>query len=120
MNLSAKVRKDMMWQTMASPCSWSPSVGPAGRRLATSFRGWLARSLAQRGISDRMRLADSSDAASLRDGVNLVVQASAAQGCVGGGERFEGPNERASPRRCLRLGDEVRSDAGASLAARSR
>ncbi len=58
--------------------------------------------------------------ACLRDWVSLVAQGSAAQGCVGGVEMFEGCDERASQRRCLELGHEVTSDAGAGLAARLR
>ena len=105
---------------MSSSCSWSTVAGLAGRRLAAPFRGWLARSLAQRGIGDRKWVAESADAASLRDGVNLVAQASAAQGCVGGVEIFEGSDERASQGRCFELGHEGMSDAEAGFAARQR
>ena len=120
MNLSAEAGKNMRWQTVSSSCSWSTVAGLAGRRLAAPFRGWLARSLAQRGIGDRKWVAESADAASLRDGVNLVGQASAAQGCVGDVEMFEGSDERASQGRCLELGHGVTNDAGAGFAARSR
>ncbi len=120
MNLSAEAGQNMRWQMVSSACSWSTVDGLAGRRLAASFSGWLARSLAHRGIGDRERVAESADAASLHDRMNLVAQASAAQGCVGGVEMFEGTDERASQRRCLGLGNEVTSDAGAGFAARSR
>ncbi len=81
---------------------------------------WLARSFAQRGISDRMWVAESDDAACLRDWVSVVEQGSAAQGLVGDVGIFEGTDERASQRRCQEPGHEVTSDAGAGLAARSR
>ena len=120
MNASAKVGKRMRWQTMSSSCSWSTVDGLAGRRLAASFSVGLARSFDQRGSADRKRVADRTVAASLHDSVSMVAQESAAQGGVGDGEMFEGTDERASQRRCLELGDEVTSDAGAGLAARSR
>ena len=67
-----------------------------------------------------MWVAESGDAACLRDWVNVVEQGSAAQGLVGDVEMFEGIDERASQRRCLELGREVTSDAGAGLAARPK
>ena len=110
----------MRWQTISASRSWSAAAGPAGRRLAASFSVGLARSFDQRGSADRKRVADRTVAASLHDSVSVVAQESAAQGGVGGGEIFDGTHERASHRRCLELGDEVTSDAGAGLAARSR
>jgi hypothetical protein len=120
MILSVKLGKGLMWQTLSPSCSWSTVAGPAGRRHSASFIEWLARSFAQRGISDRKWVADSSDAACLRDWVSVVEQGSAAHGLVGDVEMFEGTDERASQRRCLELGHEVTSDAGAGLAARPR
>jgi hypothetical protein len=110
----------MGWQTVSSSCSWSANLGPAGRRRATLFSGGLARSLNQWGSADRKWVAEGSSAACLRDRVSVVAQASAAQGGVGGGEMFEGTDERASQRRCLVLGNEGPGDAGVGLAARSR
>ncbi len=67
-----------------------------------------------------MWVAESGDAACLRDWVNVVEQGAAAQGLVGDVEILEGTVERASQRRCLELGHEVTSDAGAGLAARPK
>ena len=78
---------------------------------------WLSRSFAQRGISDRKWVAESGDAACLRDWVSVVEQGSAVQGLVGDVEIFEGTDEWASQRRCLGLGHEVTSDAGTGFAA---
>ncbi len=120
MILSAKVGKSMRWQTVSASNSWSAAAGPAGRRLAASFGVGLARSFVQRGSGDRRVSADRMVAAFLHDRVSVVAQESAAQGGVGGVEMFAGTDERASQRRCLELGDEVTSDAGAGLASRSR
>ena len=110
-----------MWQTVSSSSPWSAAAGPAGRRLVASFSMGLARSFVQRGSADRERAADRTVAASLHDRVIVVAPESAAPGGVGGGEMFEGTDERASQRRrCLELGAEVPSDAGAGLAARSQ
>ena len=105
---------------MSSSCSWSTVAGPAGRRLAASFNVGLARSCDLWASADRKLSADRTVAASLHDRVSVGAQESAAQGGVGGGEKFEGTDERASQKRCLELGDEVTSDAGAGQAARSR
>ncbi len=67
-----------------------------------------------------MWVAESGDAACLRDWVNVVEQGSAAQGLVGDVAIFEGTDERASQRRYLGLGHEVTGDAGAGLAARPK
>ena len=117
---SAKVGKSMRGQTISSSSPWSAEAGPAGRRLAASFSVGLARSFDQRGSADRMRVADRTVAASLHDSVSVVAQESAAQGGVGGGEMFEGTDERASQGRHLALGDEVTNDAGVGLASRPR
>ena len=120
MTLSPRVGKNLMWQTISASSSKSAAAGPAGRRLAAPFSVRLARSFSLWGSADRSRLADRAVAASLHDRVSLVALASAAPGGVGGGEVFEGTDERASQGRCLELGDEVTSDAGAGLAAGSR
>ncbi len=112
--------KRLRLQAVSFSCFWSADVGPARRRLAASFSGGLARSFAQRGSADRKWVADRSSAASLRDRVSVVAQASAAWGGVGGGEMFEGTGKRASQRRCLALGNEGAGDAGDGLAPRSR
>ncbi len=120
MTLSAKVGNIMRWQTISASSSKSAAAGPAGRRLAAPFSMGLARSFVQRGSADRKGAADRTVAASLHDSVSVVARESAAPGGVGGGDMFEGTDERASQRRCLELGDEVTSNAGAGLAARSR
>jgi hypothetical protein len=112
--------KNLRWQTVSSSCLWSANVGPTGRRLGASFSVGLARSFVQRGSTDRERVADRTVAASGDNSVIGVAPASAAQGGVGGGEKFEGTDERASQRRCLVLGSDGTGDAGAGLAARSR
>ncbi len=119
MTLSPRVGKSLMWQTISASSSKSAAAGLAGRRLAAPFSVGLARSFVQRGSADRERAADRTVAASLHDSVNVVARESAAPGGVGGGEMFEGTDERASQGRCLELGDEVTSDAGAGLAASS-
>ena len=81
---------------------------------------WLSRSFAQRGISDRKWVAESGDAACLRDWVSVVEPGSAAQGLVGDVEAFAGTDERAIQRRCRALSDEVTNDVGAGLVARLR
>src|SRR3989338_1086856 len=116
MTLSARVGKSLRWQTASSSRFWSAAAGPAGRRLAAPFSAGLARSFVQRGSADRERAADRTVAASLHDSVSVVARESAAHGGVGGGEMFEGTDERASRRRCLELGDEATGDAGAGLA----
>ena len=117
---SVKVGKNMRWQTYSASRFWSAAAGPAGRRLAASFSVGLARSSDQGGSTDRRVSADRTVAAFLHDSVSVAAHESAAPGGVVGGEWFEGTDERASQRRCLKVGDEVPSDAGASLAARSR
>ncbi len=117
---SAKAGNNMRWQTVSASSPWSAAAGPAGRRLAASFSVGLARSYDLWASADRMLSADRPVAASLHDRVSLVAHESAAQGGVGGGEMFEGTDERASQGRCIELGHEGAGDAGAGLAARSR
>ncbi len=120
MNLSAKMGKSVMWQTFSPLSSKSAAAGPAGRRLAASFSVGLARSFDPWDSADRRLSVDRTIAASLHDSVSVVAQESAAHGGVGGGEMFEGTDERASQSRCLELGGVVTSDAGAGLVARPR
>jgi hypothetical protein len=109
-----------MWQTASSPAAWSPAAGPAGRRRAAPFTVGLARSFAQRASARRALAADRTVAASLLDWIGVVAQELAAPGGVADGEMFQGTDERASQCRCLKLGDEVSSNAGVGLASRPR
>ncbi len=68
--LSAMAGKSVRWQAISASRSWSPAAGPAGRRLAASFDGGLARSFAQRRSADRKLVADRPIAAS---GDNSVI-----------------------------------------------
>ena len=109
-----------MWQVASPPASWSAAADPAGRRLAASFSVGLARSFNRWASAGRMQLADRTAAASRQNSVILVALESAALGGVEGGEIFEGTDERASQIKCLKVGDEGRSDAGVGLASRPR
>ena len=120
MTLSARVEKSMRWQTVSASRSWSTAAGPAGRRLAASFSGGLARSFNQWASAGRMQLADRTAAASGQNSVILVALESAALGGVEGGEIFKGTDERASKIKCLKVGYEGTSDAGVGLASRPR
>jgi hypothetical protein len=84
------------WQVVSSSCSWSATLGPAGRRLEALFTGGLARSFAPGASAGFERAAGRAGAASLRDRVSVVAQTSAAWGGVGHGEMIEGTGERAS------------------------
>ena len=109
-----------MWQTASSPASWSPAAGPAGRRRAAPFTVGLARSFAQRASAHRALAGHRTVAAFLLDWVSVVAQELAAPGGVGDGKVFQGTDERANQRRCLKAGEEGTSDAGVGLASRSR
>src|SRR5881628_1084869 len=104
-----------MWQMASSQASWSAAAGPAGRRRAAPFTVGLARSCVQRASAHRALAAHRTVAASLRDWVRVVARELAAPGGVGDGGGFQGTDERASQRRCLKLGDEVSRDAGDGL-----
>ncbi len=109
-----------MWQMASPPALWSAAAGSAGRRCATPFSAGLARSFAQWASAPRALAADRPVAASLLDWVGVVAQELAAPGGVGDGKVIQGTDERASQGRCLKLGDEVSSNAGVGLASRPR
>ena len=109
-----------MWQVASPPASWSAAAGPAGRRRAAPFSWWLARSFAQWGSAHRGWVAQRTVAASLLDWVSMVAEELAAPGGVGDGGVLQGTDERASQIKCLKVGDEGRSDAGVGLASRPR
>jgi len=81
-----------------------------------SAGGWPALSL-NGGSALLKRIGGGMVAASRYRDLNWIEQGPAALGGVGVDEGFEGTDERASQRRCLRLVKEGTHDAGVGLAA---